>query len=1162
MPHTLKICCWNIQGIQNQQLGNKLEDSEVKESLMKYDIICLLETHSEMDTNIELQGYNSTVVCRPKFGKARKPSGGIAVIAKNNVSSGVSFIKSNSLPHDMLWVKLSRNFTHRQKEIYIGVLYLSPANSSYIQRQDMDVFSLLENEVAKYAQLGDILLMGDFNARTACENDYINNDGDNAFVPLPDVYVPDLPMPSRRSHDMVVNTYGRKLLELCKCSSLRLLNGRKLGDSLGKFTCHEYGGSSTIDYMLTNPSLYEHIQYFKVNDWLGHFSDHCAIECGLDIEIAHVENVKCKITPRPCRYKWYEESPSIFKQTLLSGDIQEHVKSLSSNIMHKEMSVNEAVSQLNEILYKTGDRCLKKHKSGSKKTKKQKWFDFSCDTLRQQVKRASKKVSENPFNNTLKIDFYKRKKEYKKLLKWKKRRYKEQILDQLENLHSKNPKEYWKLVKELQNYVEPDSNKEDKIKPEAWYDYFQDLLGKKSVHGEKDANMERMISELAKNMSNAMDDKISFHEVNTVIKNLKNRKAVSMDIISNEIIKASFEVIPETYVILFNHIYDSGHYPSIWSSGLITTLHKKGSTVVPGNYRGITICSCLGKVYSAILNNRFYKFIKEHKILSEEQISSTKGAQTVDHMFVLKTIIDTCKKQKQNLFVCFLDLSKAFDSVWRNGLLYKLLKIGVGSKFFNSVKSMHDNVQCSVNTNMGLTPFFTTTQGVRQGDVLSPQLFNLFLNDIPSILDKDQGVKLNAKSINCLMYADDIAILSNSHEGLQQSVNKVREYFNEWELNVNVQKSAFMTFGPKTKSTQGTSLLYGNLPINRTEEYCYLGIQFSCNGLFTQAQRCLLDKARKACFKLKQIIMQSSIKPKNALFLFHSLITPICMYGSELWAPYSIDSGTSDKFFKDCENKLLAEKLFMNFSKFILGVNKKSVNLAVRGELGTYPLLLHTVKKLLKYNTRLKNFCDEHLMHNAYRACETLETNNMQKNWTTWFDNVRKMCMGDTSNNLAVKNCLMDLYKEYFRSRLQALSQGKLSLYAKLKQSHGAESYCSIIDNPNHRRSLCKIRISAHPLKIETGRYGNQRTERDLRICTFCNSQEVEDEEHFLIRCGRYVHQRESLLQKISHECKNFASLCHASQAFYLLNAEGDIIKWVARYCWECLELRNNPANV
>ena len=647
VKRTLRLCCWNIQGIQNQQVGNKLNESEVASTFMRYDIICLLETHGDLDTNIDLKGYKSFAVCRPKFGKARKPSGGIAVLVKDEVNPGVSIIKSTHLPHDMLWLKLNKNYFRSPKDIYVGVTYLSPANSSYVQRQDIDLFGLVENEVVKYAALGDIMLMGDFNARTGNGNDYIENDRSDMFIPLPDMYIQDAPMAPRHCHDSVMNGYGRKLLELCRCTGLRLLNGRKLGDTLGRFTCHEYGGNSTIDYILSNLNLYDKVQYFKVNEWHGHLSDHCIIECGLSTEVSTTEKVKCDLTARLPRYKWYKESEYLLKETLRSGDIQNSLKGLLNNIKNRDVGVNEAVSGFNMILHQAGDRCLKKHRGTNNKRIKQKWFDRSCDVLRQIVKMSARRVSERPFDNALKIEFYSRKKEYKRLLKQKKNQYKQKILDKLENLHSTNPVEYWRLVKELQKHVGNETKHADKIAPEVWYDYFQTLLGKKSVIEEKDKNMEERVENLESGLGNVMDEEITYHEVCKVVKNLKNKKAVSIDNISNEIIKASFEVIPEVFMTLFNFVFDSGIYPSFWSSGLITALHKKGSMVIPSNYRGITICSCLAKVYSGVLNNRLYNFMCEQNILSEEQISSRKGARTVDHMFILKSLIDKCKSQKE-----------------------------------------------------------------------------------------------------------------------------------------------------------------------------------------------------------------------------------------------------------------------------------------------------------------------------------------------------------------------------------------------------------------------------------------------------------------------------------------------------------------------------------
>ena len=223
-------------------------------------------------------------------------------------------------------------------------------------------------------------------------------------------------------------------------------------------------------------------------------------------------------------------------------------------------------------------------------------------------------------------------------------------------------------------------------------------------------------------------------------------------------------------------------------------------------------------------------------------------------MFVLKTLIDLSKIKKQKLYVCFLDLSKAFDSVWHNGLLYKLLKTGIGKKLYCAIKNMQKGITCCVKSRNGLTPPFSSVRGVRQGDVLSPLLFNLFVDDISRSLDKKDGVDIGDKALNCLMYADDIALVSYSREGLQNSMNRIYDYFKTWELELNVDKSAFVIFGSEGK-TASECVVYGNCQIKKVKEYCYLGINFTSNGLFNQAQKCLQEKARKASFMLKHIIV-------------------------------------------------------------------------------------------------------------------------------------------------------------------------------------------------------------------------------------------------------------------------------------------------------------------
>ena len=155
---------------------------------------------------------------------------------------------------------------------------------------------------------------------------------------------------------------------------------------------------------------------------------------------------------------------------------------------------------------------------------------------------------------------------------------------------------------------------------------------------------------------------------------LKCGKATGLDKISSEMIKASVNVLLSVYEKLFNAILRSGIYPTSWHDSYICPIYKSGSRSDSSNYRGIAITNILGKVFSIILNNKLEKFITSNKLIDDTQIGFKKNCRTSDHMFILQTLIDKyVKKLKSPLYVCFVDFRKAYDSVWRQALMFKLL---------------------------------------------------------------------------------------------------------------------------------------------------------------------------------------------------------------------------------------------------------------------------------------------------------------------------------------------------------------------------------------------------------------------------------------------------------------------------------------------------------
>ena len=182
--------------------------------------------------------------------------------------------------------------------------------------------------------------------------------------------------------------------------------------------------------------------------------------------------------------------------------------------------------------------------------------------------------------------------------------------------------------------------------------------------------------------SRPLDYFITEAEISKAARKLKNNKSAYSDKIRNEMIKASLPTLLPVYHKLFNTVLNLGTVPKNWCNGLITPIFKSGVRNDPSNYRGICVSSCLGKLFFSILNQRLLEHVTSLNILHKSQIGFLPKNRTSDHLLTLRTLIDKyvhCHGEK--VYACFVDFRKAFDSVWHDGLLYKLLQIGVGGMF-------------------------------------------------------------------------------------------------------------------------------------------------------------------------------------------------------------------------------------------------------------------------------------------------------------------------------------------------------------------------------------------------------------------------------------------------------------------------------------------------
>lgn len=166
-------------------------------------------------------------------------------------------------------------------------------------------------------------------------------------------------------------------------------------------------------------------------------------------------------------------------------------------------------------------------------------------------------------------------------------------------------------------------------------------------------------------------------------------------------------------------------------------------------------------------------------LFSSQQFGFRPHLRTTDSLFILKTVISKyVLKKKTKIFSCFVDLRKAFDTVWHNGLLHKLMKNKIGHKFFNIFQNMYSLCQSAVKIDNKHSNYFNLEKGVKQGD--SHQSCN--------------PLKLDHTLVSSLSFADDLVIFSESHKELQNALYKLQKYCFDWQLTVNINKTKILTF--------------------------------------------------------------------------------------------------------------------------------------------------------------------------------------------------------------------------------------------------------------------------------------------------------------------------------------------------------------------------------
>ena len=230
-------------------------------------------------------------------------------------------------------------------------------------------------------------------------------------------------------------------------------------------------------------------------------------------------------------------------------------------------------------------------------------------------------------------------------------------------------------------------------------------------------------------------------------------------------------------------------YPDSSKESIILPLFKNGNENGPNSYRGISLCHISSKLYSSIINNRLQEWIEQNKLTGECQAGFKKDCSTVDHMFTVMAMIQKQFALNRKLHVAFIDFEKVFDSISRKLLWPILMKNGIKGRLYKCLRSMYENVKARIRCGAKFTDYINCTRGVKQGDMCSPVLFSLFINEIAlDIINNGRhGINLSSDFVKLviLLFADDMILLSETVIGLQTQLNSLFSAASRLQLKIN-----------------------------------------------------------------------------------------------------------------------------------------------------------------------------------------------------------------------------------------------------------------------------------------------------------------------------------------------------------------------------------------
>ena len=586
---------------------------------------------------------------------------------------------------------------------------------------------------------------------------------------------------------------------------------------------------------------------------------------------------------------------------------------------------------------------------------------------------------------------------------------------------------------------------------------------------------------------------VTFDEVVGILKQLKRGKATGPDGIPNEMMMYGGTRMVVTMVQLFNLVVQQACCPKDWRRSYIVPLYKDGDPETASNYRGIALGSCVAKVLAKLLSRRLGIFAEE-EILTEAQGGFRSERRCADQILILRGVCELRRKEKKGTYMAFLDVSEAYDTVWREGLWRKMQQYGVEEKFVRICRGLYKGIEASVVLEGEQSRWFPVETGLRQGCPLSPLLYSIYIMDMMKQLEeKGLGVKMDGIWCGGLMYADDIVLLAETGDELQGMLDVVGHYAQEWKFRFNARKSKTMVVGANSEESWSIS----GEKMEAVTAFKYLGVWLDQKMRGNVQMERMREKAEEWAGRTEWMSrVNGQIEVERGRLVWELLARPSLEHAASVWWT---GGKVASKRLEAVQDRV---------GRRLLGASRSVAGVAVRGDLGWKKLEERREEKKMLYGRRVERLDDRRLVKMIMKKMRDYGS----ASWQGEYDVLLRKYGLEGRETGSAKEWKGRFHDKNCRDWMEEI-EGKSSLkwYQLVKEEAGLEEYTRSLAGQEGIRLRFRLRTGSAGLFEDKKRCRMCDDER----CVLCNSCEVEHVEHFLVRCEEFRWERQDLLDKI-----------------------------------------------